>query len=323
VVVSTTPANGTQNISPTADIVVNFSAPLSLGTVMPTISPAINGSWVQTNQFTLTFSPASDFMPSSTVTLTVPGGKTGVLGSHGQELNSTFTASWTISSGSVSRLQQLLGQLGYLPVTFKPASSAPISPLEEVYPQFGSFSWAYANVPTSLASLWQLGSYNVMTRGAVMAFEHNNGLPTDGIAGPKVWAALLADVLQNKVNTFGYSYVMVSKLLPETLQLWHNGQIIFTTLVNTGISVAPTADGTFPVYLRYRVTTMSGYNPNGTYYHDTGIPWTSYFNGGDALHGYIRASYGWPQSLGCVEMSFASAGVVWPWTPIGTLVTVS
>ena len=63
-------------------------------------------------------------------------------------------------------------------------------------------------------------------------------------------------------------------------------------------------------------------NPDGSHYHDTGIPWVSYFNGGDALHGYIRASYGWPQSLGCVEMPFANAGAVWPYTPIGTLVTI-
>ena len=48
----------------------------------------------------------------------------------------------------------------------------------------------------------------------------------------------------------------------------------------------------------------------------------SYFNGGDALHGYVRASYGFPQSDGCVEMPPANAAVVWPMTPIGTLVTV-
>ncbi|MDA8266803.1 MAG: L,D-transpeptidase, partial [Actinomycetota bacterium] len=76
------------------------------------------------------------------------------------------------------------------------------------------------------------------------------------------------------------------------------------------------------VYLRYQVTTMSGTNPNGTTYHDTGIPWVSYFNGGDALHGFVRAQYGFPQSNGCVEMPPANAAVVWPYTPIGTLVTV-
>ena len=91
---------------------------------------------------------------------------------------------------------------------------------------------------------------------------------------------------------------------------------------NTGVSAAPTALGTFPVYLRFTSQTMSGTEPDGTHYSDPGIPWVSYFNGGDALHGFIRSSYGWPQSLGCVEMPFASAATVWPHTPIGTLVTV-
>jgi lipoprotein-anchoring transpeptidase ErfK/SrfK len=48
----------------------------------------------------------------------------------------------------------------------------------------------------------------------------------------------------------------------------------------------------------------------------------SYFHGGDALHGFIRPSYGRPQSLGCVELPPAHAEVVYPYTPIGTLVTV-
>ncbi len=107
------------------------------------------------------------------------------------------------------------------------------------------------------------------------------------------------------------------------MTLYENGKETFTTLANTGVSDAPTADGTYPVYLRFTTTTMSGVMPDGKTYHDTGIPWVSYFNGGDALHGFIRASYGYPQSLGCVEMPFAEAGVLWPHTPIGTLVTVA
>jgi lipoprotein-anchoring transpeptidase ErfK/SrfK len=69
--------------------------------------------------------------------------------------------------------------------------------------------------------------------------------------------------------------------------------------------------------------TMSGKNPDGSTYHDTGIPWISYFNGGDALHGFIRASYGFQQSLGCVEMPFSEAGAVYPYTPIGTIVNLT
>jgi lipoprotein-anchoring transpeptidase ErfK/SrfK len=67
---------------------------------------------------------------------------------------------------------------------------------------------------------------------------------------------------------------------------------------------------------------MSGTNPDGSHYRDPGIPWVSYFLGGEALHGFIRPGYGWPQSLGCVEMRFNDAKTVFPYTPIGTLVTV-
>jgi lipoprotein-anchoring transpeptidase ErfK/SrfK len=92
--------------------------------------------------------------------------------------------------------------------------------------------------------------------------------------------------------------------------------------VNTGIPAAPTENGTYPVYVRYVTTTMSGTNPDGSSYSDPGIPWVSYFHGGDALHGFLRSSYGSPQSLGCVEMPFTDAQSLWPHTPIGTLVTV-
>ena len=68
---------------------------------------------------------------------------------------------------------------------------------------------------------------------------------------------------------------------------------------------------------------MSGTNVDGSHYVDPGIPYVSYFNGGDALHGYIRAGYGYPQSNGCVEMPYSEAAAVYPYTPIGTLVQVA
>ncbi len=67
---------------------------------------------------------------------------------------------------------------------------------------------------------------------------------------------------------------------------------------------------------------MSGTNPDGTHYNDPGIRWISYFNRGDAIHAFTRSSFGTPQSLGCVELPLAAAAEVWPYTPIGTLVTV-
>jgi lipoprotein-anchoring transpeptidase ErfK/SrfK len=132
----------------------------------------------------------------------------------------------------------------------------------------------------------------------------------------------LSAVDNNKVDPGSYNYVVVAESSTETTTLYVAGRMKFRTLANTGISVTPTATGTFPVYLRYLTQTMSGTNPDGSHYSDPGIQWVSYFNGGDALHGFIRSYYGSPQSLGCVEMTYAAAKVIWPFTPIGTLVTV-
>ena len=71
------------------------------------------------------------------------------------------------------------------------------------------------------------------------------------------------------------------------------------------------------------VGTMRGANPDGSHYVDPGILWISYFNGGEAIHGFDRPTYGFPQSVGCVEAPNATAEKIWPYTPIGTLVTVA
>ena len=161
------------------------------------------------------------------------------------------------------------------------------------------------------------------TKGALMAFQNDHGFTTvDGVAGPAVWRSLINAVDDNKRSSFGYSFVTVS-LSGQSLNLWHNGHTVATTAVNTGISSRPTDPGMFPVYSHLRVTTMSGTNPDGSHYDDPGIQFVSYFNGGDALHAFTRAQYGFPQSLGCVEMALGPAGQVWPYTPIGTLVHVA
>ncbi len=189
--------------------------------------------------------------------------------------------------------------------------------------QSGSFVWRYPALPAVLRSLWSVGTNNVVLKGALMSFQNAQGdLATTGSMNTPTWQALVRAVLDKQRDPQNYNYVYVSKAQPEHLELYENGRVTFHTLVNTGVYAAPTVAGTYPVYLRFTVTTMSGLLPNGKPYHDTGIPWVSYFNGGDALHGFIRSSYGFPQSLGCVEMPFAEAATLWPHTPIGTLVTI-
>ena len=155
-----------------------------------------------------------------------------------------------------------------------------------------------------------------------MRFQHEHGLATDGVPGPLVWRTLLRDDLAGRRLGGGYSYVFVHETVPQSLSLWHNGRVILTSPGNTGIAQAPTAPGTWPVFEHISVGTMSGTNPDGSHYNDPGIKWISYFHGGDALHAFPRASFGTPQSLGCVELPEDAAAQVWPYTPIGTLVTI-
>ena len=257
---------------------------------------------------------------------------------------------------------QILAELRYLPVAFVPAPSSattttttttlstttttigsPTTPTTVVDPppsmtttlkttttlanptliQKGSFVWRYSVLPATLRSLWSVGTDNVVLKGALMRFQGVHGLPTTGQMDTTTWHAIVTAARKNQADPNPYTYVYVSQTQPESLSLYIDNYLFFSTAVNTGISVAPTANGTYPVYVRYTTTTMSGKEPDGKPYHDAGIPWVSYFNGGDALHGFIRGGYGYPQSLGCVEMTYAHAAIVWPHTPVGTLVTVA
>ena len=54
------------------------------------------------------------------------------------------------------RLQQMLAELGYLPLNFTAASPL-TSPTQEGAAQVGTFTWRWANQPASLTSLWTPG----------------------------------------------------------------------------------------------------------------------------------------------------------------------
>jgi peptidoglycan hydrolase-like protein with peptidoglycan-binding domain len=320
-VVSVSPANGATGVPSDATISVQFSVPLKAHSPAPTLSPAVPGAWQVVTPDTYMFVASGPLVPSTTETVTIPSGGTGVTSTTGKTLAEPTTASFTVATGSTLRLQQLLAQLGYLPVSFAPAGPL-TAPQEAAQAQEGSFAWRWTE-PAALESQWTEGTSNQITKGAVMAFESDHNLKTDGLPGPAVWSQLLADAAAGTVTTAPYNYVYVTETLPETTTVYSNGAAVYSTKANTGAAGAATQTGTFPVYERFKVTTMSGTNPDGSKYVDPGIPWVSYFNGGDALHGYVRASYGFPQSNGCVEMPPANAAVVFPLTPIGTLVTVA
>ena len=319
----TSPAPGA-HIKPTTKITVSFSKPVGtvLGSHRPVLTPATPGHWRTLTGHAIQFVPTGyGYGLGAKVSIGVPAGVrlVGAPPGPGPE--------WTVPDGSIVRLQQILAIMGYLPLKFHyarhaPGRSAAAQEDAAVKAPAGRFTWRYPNTPAWLKGMWRVGASGVMMQGALMAFERDHGLTTDGVTSPVVWNALIAALVAGKHSTSGYTLADVDEN-SQTLNLWHDGKVVITTPVNTGAAGTPTSQGIFTVKEHLVTTTMSGTNPDGSHYSDPDIPYVSYFNGGDALHGFTRAEYGSPQSLGCVEMPIATAGRVFPYTPVGTLVHVA
>ena len=331
--VSVTPAAGARGVNGASPIRVQFSAPLAASSPMPTLSPSIPGHWnVQGNA--AVFTPTVGYFENTRVTVKVPGGLAGIISAagvnagNGGTLGSNLSQSFTTGSFSNMRLQQLLAQLGYLPMTWTPKAHPAISAanaraeLSAAYSApAGTFGWQ-GSYPWNLKQQWKAGSANMLQVGAIRAFESVHGLTMDGTAGRTVWSDLLTAVAQGKHNPNGYTYALASQNSPESLKIWHNGSLVFSSASNTGIPASPTVDGTFPVYLRYYYQIMKGTNPDGSKYADP-VYYVAYFDGGDAVHYFPRYSYGSYQSLGCVELPWDAAKKAWPYLTYGSLVTVT
>jgi peptidoglycan hydrolase-like protein with peptidoglycan-binding domain len=305
---------------------LRFSEPVSrlLQGRLPALLPAVTGRWQSADAHTLVFRPRGyGFGLEAPIRLTLPVPVERIGGASER----TRTIAWRTPAGSPLRLQQLLALQGYLPLRWRAATTEAAPTIRSevataLDPPRGSFGWRYSHTPPELRALWRAGQPNDIMRGAVMMFEDSHRLAVDGIAGTRVWQALIADAIAGRRRDSGYSYVYVHLGIPQSLNLWHNGQTILSSPGNTGVPAAPTQLGTFPVFEHIPIGTMSGTNPDGSHYNDPGIRYISYFNHGDGIHAFNRASFGTPQSLGCVELPLPSAAKVWPYTPIGTLVTI-
>jgi L,D-transpeptidase catalytic domain/Bacterial Ig-like domain len=328
-VVSVTPAEHAQTVNGGAPIRVEFSSPLASNSPWPTLSPSVDGSWKRVNSRVIEFDPVQGFTELTHVKLTIPAGPSGVKSAKGGLLATPVVQRFRTGAFSTLRLEELLAQLGYLPLNWQPIpGDLPVpaadenSQLSAAYsPPTGTFLWQ-PGYPAKLQSFWAEGQPSLILTGAVMAFESDHDLTMDGVAGRGVWNAVLSAVAKGQNNPHGYTYALASQRAPETLTVWHNGKVILHTLANTGIPAAPTTIGTAPVYLRYTFQIMKGTNPDGSKYADP-VSWVSYFRSGEAVHYFPRGSYGYQQSLGCVELPLAQAHFVWPYMTYGTLVTVT
>jgi hypothetical protein len=336
-VMSVTPTPGSRHADGSVPLRVTFSAPPAARSPMPTVTPDVGGSW-QIVGDSMVFTPTLPFSPSSRITVNIPGGGAGVRSNGGHVLATPMTAQYTTGTYSALRLSEMLGQLGYLPWSWQlpnvglqtesqvnsgsSSGSSLAGQLALAYdPPNGIFTME-RGYPASLARLWQPDRWNVVLRGAVMAFQSEHNMSVDGTVTSALWSALFAAVIKGENNVNGYTYAAVDQVDPETLTIYHDGQVVLRSPANTGIPESPTVNGTFPVYEKFLETYMSGTNPGGSTYHDL-VQYVSYFNGGDAVHYFVRPGYGYQQSLGCVELPFTQAQQAYPYLTLGSLVNVT
>ena len=114
-------------------------------------------------------------------------------------------------------------------------------------------------------------------------------------------------------------------LFDQTLAVYEQNQLIFATVIASGVEPLWTQPGTFQIYEKHEKTPMSGSfeaDLSDAYYLED-VPWTMYYDQARALHGaYWRTKMGFEQSHGCVNLTPGDAHWLFNWGNIGDYVHV-
>ncbi|PKW26935.1 L,D-transpeptidase family protein [Phycicoccus duodecadis] len=196
------------------------------------------------------------------------------------------------------------------------------------------------------------GLRNVSAAGDVLSIvdqKHDGRVVTNGAELAKAALAAMAGG-KNYRGTFAYDIVAASwedrtvavgaeklaypaadgekwidvDLGAHTMTAYVGAKVVYgpVAMVN-GAPKTPTRLGTFHVYYKNPLMTMRGSNADGSDYETPDVPWSTFFDGGIALHGaYWRSTFGYAASHGCVNLPVPVAKWVYDFAPIGTPVAV-
>jgi lipoprotein-anchoring transpeptidase ErfK/SrfK len=192
-----------------------------------------------------------------------------------------------------------------------------------------SFGWAFEQLPVMSAP-----GYNTPVTGeqifpfqVVQIFDTQNVDGADwNMIGPDQWleARKVAQVLVNTTPPEGVTtgrWIDVD-LAEQSMAVYDKGQLVYATVIATGMEPFWTRPGTFQIFKKVEAETMRNADPSDFYYLED-VPWTMYFDGARALHGaYWRTRFGYPQSHGCVNLSVGDAHWLFNWAGEGDWVYV-
>ncbi len=111
----------------------------------------------------------------------------------------------------------------------------------------------------------------------------------------------------------------------QSLSVYENNELIYATLISSGVPGFWTRPGLFQIQEKLETTPMTGAfeADRSDYYYLEDVPWTMYFDEARALHGaYWHTKFGYEQSHGCVNLSSGDSQWLYHWASPGDWVYV-
>lgn len=147
--------------------------------------------------------------------------------------------------------------------------------------------------------------------------------------GPQDWVEqrLMAVVRPDTTRPEGVAadrWISIN-LYEQTLMVYEGGELVYATLVSSGLQGWWTRPGVFQVFEKHESDFMGGSfeADRSDYYYLEDVPWILYFDEARALHGaYWHNGYGYPRSHGCVNLALPDAQWLFNWADVGTWVHV-
>jgi len=193
-----------------------------------------------------------------------------------------------------------------------------------------AFGWPFEYIPVKKAPGYntaETGTYLNPFIDIIQIYDTKNVDGADwNMIGPNQWveARKVAVVFPKPIppeGVTGNRWIDVN-LAEQTLAVYDNYELVFATVIASGLEPFWTKPGLFQIYLKKETETMRNSDPTDFYYLDN-VPWTMYFDKARALHGaYWRTRFGYPQSHGCVNLSVGDSHWLFNWAHEGDFVYV-
>lgn len=193
-----------------------------------------------------------------------------------------------------------------------------------------AFGWPFEYIPIKKAPGYnspETGNYLNPFVDIIQVYDTKNTEGADwNMIGLNQWveARKVAIVYPNPTPPEGVTtgrWIDVD-LAEQTLAVYDNYQLVFATVIASGLEPFYTKPGLFQIYLKKETETMRNNDPTDYYYLDN-VPWTMYFDKARALHGaYWRTRFGYPQSHGCVNLSVGDSHWLFNWAVEGDWVYI-